>query len=276
MQELGFKDRDLKDAVETYDALLDEALYRRWSINPVEIAEPHWKVAVFSLASQSGFYHADAGATASVYIKDILAHERNISVMDLELAQGSFSQAFRRAREASADYFLITSVSENERDLSIKGELFVGRTGTPAAAFFAYRTGTDRLRNASRGIVDQVHAALPFRGKLLRYKQGQGLIDKGRADGVTAGAVYDVVKRGQTQILHEGVGLGYSPNDVVGTLVIDVIDEEIAVGTVRRSGFFDRITQGDEIIIQAAETENPPTAEPLADPELRALLRTLR
>lgn len=276
MQDLGLGDRSLNDAVETYDALLDEALYRRWSVNPVEIATRHWKIAVFSVVSQSSFYHADAGATASLYIKDILAHDRNIGPMELELPQASFSQAFRRAREADADYFLIISVSENERDISITGELFVGRTGTPAITFTAYRTGADRLRNAAKGIVDQLRTNLPFRGELLQHKQGQGLIDKGRADGVTNGAVYEVVKKGRTMILNEGVGLAYSPADVVGTLVIENADEAVSSGALTRNGFFDRIAPGDEIILQTKKQEDAPPAEPLADPELRTLLRTLR
>jgi tetratricopeptide (TPR) repeat protein len=276
MQNLGRADRAINDAVETYDTLLAEALYRRWNVNPVEIAKRHWKVAVFSLVSQSSFYHADAGATGSAYIKDILSHDRNITPMTLELTQASFSQAFRRAREAEADYFLIISVAENERDLSIKGELFVGRTGTPAATFNAYRTGADRLRNASRGIVDQLSASLPFRGELLTYKQSQGLIDKGRADGVKAGTMYEIVKKGQPLILNEGIGLAYSAGDIVGQVVIDLADEEVSVGTVTRNGFFDRIAPGDEIILQTKTKDNAPPPEPLADPELRALLRTLR
>ncbi|MDR2495004.1 MAG: tetratricopeptide repeat protein, partial [Spirochaetaceae bacterium] len=227
MRSLGLGDRAVQDALETYDALLDEALYRRWGVSSAETVKGHWNIAVFSLASQSSFYHADAGAAASVYIKDILVHERNINPMNLELPQPSFSHAFRQAREAGADYFLIISVSENERDLSLKGELFVGRTGTPAAAFTAYRTGADRLRNAARGIVERLASTLPFRGELLQYRQGQALIDKGRLDGVENGAVYAVVKQGQALIRHEGIGLTYSPGDVVGTLVIEGLDEEV-------------------------------------------------
>jgi hypothetical protein len=112
-------------------------------------------------------------------MRDILVHDRPIASMNPELRQTPFSAAFRAAREAGADYFMIVSVMENERDISLKGELFVGRTGAPAGNFYTYRTGVDRLRNASRGMVDQLGAALPFRGKLLQRQQAQGLIDKG-------------------------------------------------------------------------------------------------
>ena len=278
MQNLGLADKWLNDAVESYNALLSTALFRRWGVDPVMISKPHWKLAVFSLASQSAFYHADAGAGASSYIKDILIHERNIFPMDLELRQPSFAAAFRTAREGGADYFLVVSVSENERDISIKGELFVARTGSQAAVFNAFRTGPDRLRYASRGIVDQLSSALPFRSALLLRRQDQGLIDKGRADGVKDGAEYNVIRKGNIEILNEGIGLVYTPEDVVGKLTIEKADEEVSAGKLARNGFFDRISPGDEVVLAPEKKDDKAGAAPPppADPELRALLRMLR
>jgi Flp pilus assembly protein TadD len=275
LQNLGQADRALNDAVEAYGALLSNTLSRRWQIDPVEAAKPHWNIAVFSAASQAGFFHPDGGVSAAALVREFLNHDRNITPMDLELRQPSFSQAYRGAREAGADYFLMVSVTENERDLSVKGELFVGRTGSPALSFSAHRTGPDRLRNAVRGLVDQVAASLPFRGELLLRRQAQGLIDKGRADGLKPEQGFDVVKKGQVRILNEGIGLAYSPEDVVGTFTITEIDEELAAGTLARNGFFDRIETGDELILQD-KTKEPPQEESAANPELRSLLRRLR
>ena len=276
MQDLGMANTSLNDAVESYSALLSNALFRRWDVDPVMISKPHWKLAVFSLASQSTFYHADAGAGASSYIKDLLVHERNILPMDVELRQPSFSAAFRTAREMEADYFLVVSVSENERDISIKGELYVARTGTAAATFRAFRTGPDRLRYASRGIVDQLSTALPFRAELLLRRQDQGLIDKGRADGVKDGAEFDVVLKGRTGIQNDGIGLVYTPEDVVGKLRIERADEEISVGRLTRNGFFDRIGPGDEIFLTPEKKDVQSGNLLPADPELRSLLKMMR
>ncbi|MDR1898379.1 MAG: tetratricopeptide repeat protein [Treponema sp.] len=276
MQDLGLGDKSVNDAVEAYDSLLFNALYRRWQVNPVDTAERHWKLAVFSVASQSSYYHADAGAGAASYLRELLVHDRNILPMELELRQPSFSSAYRDAREKGADYFLVVTVSENERDLSLKGELFAARTGSAAGTFYAYRTGGDRLRNAARGMADQIAASLPFRGKLLARRQAQALIDKGRADGVTNGDVYDVVKRGRAVIPGEGIGLSYTADDLVGKITIDNADEEVSAGTLQRNGFFDRIEEGDEIILEAKKDETAPPPENAVNPELRALLRTLR
>jgi len=275
MQDLGLGDRSVNDAVEAYTSLLSDTLFRRWDVNPVELTERHWKIAVFSLAGQSGFYHVDSGAVAAGLIRELLIHDRNISSMNVELRQPSFSQCFRLAREAGADYFMMVSVLENERDISVKAEVFTARTGAPAGTFYTYRTGIDRLRNASRGIIEQFSSSLPFRAKLLARKQAQGLIDKGRADGIKAGQIFDVVKKGQAQISNEGMGLVYTNDDLTGKLKIENVDEEIAVGTLTRNGFFDRIEAGDEIILQA-QRNNAPSRETAINPELRSLLRTLR
>jgi tetratricopeptide (TPR) repeat protein len=275
LQDQGLGDKTLNDAVESYNALLGNALFRRWEVDPVAASGAHWKVAVFSAGSQSSFFHADAAYGAASYVKDILVHERNIAPMDMEIRQGGFSQAFRTAREGGADYFLILSVEENERDISLRGELFVARTGAAAARFNTYRTGADRLRYAGRGIVEALSGALPFRGELIRRRQSQGLIDKGRADGVKAETEYLVVRRGGVEIKNEGIGLAYSPEDVVGTFTVGEAGEEVAAGVLNRSGFFDRIALGDEVLAPAEET-GAETGADAADPELRSLLRTLR
>jgi len=276
LQDQGIADRSLNDAIEAYSSLLSGALFQRWKVEPFEIDGRHWSIAVFTLAGQSSFRHVDAGAVASAYIRDILVHDRSIDVpVNLELRQSSFATAFRTAREAGADYFMIVSAMENERDISLKGELFVGRTGAPAGNFYTYRTGVDRLRNASRGMVDQLGAALPFRGKLLQRQQAQGLIDKGKVDGVKAGAVYDVVKKDRFQLVHEGIGLQYTDDDIVGKITIDKVDEEVASGVLTRNGFFDRIEAGDEVMLRV-EGSVPVPPDTAANPELRALLRTLR
>ena len=275
LQDQGTADRALNDAVEAYSSLLSQALFKQWQVNPVDLAERHWKVAVFSLAGQSSFLHADAGSVAAGVVRELLVHDRNISTMNLELRQASFSQAFRQSRENAADYFILVSVTENERDISLKAEVFVGRTGSPAGTFFAFRTGTDRLRDASRGIVTQLSQAMPVRGRLLIRKQNQALINKGKADGIQPDTVYDVVKRGRPQVANEGISLIYSGDELVGKLTITNIDEEIAIGSIQRSGFFDRVEPGDEIILQANRKEKS-AAESAANPELRALLRSLR
>jgi tetratricopeptide (TPR) repeat protein len=221
-RDLGMgNDGNVDDMIETYAAVLGESLAKRWNVGPEEI-RPRWNIAVFSIASQSAFYHTDAGYITSNYIKDILIHDGGINTLDLEARQASFASAFRTAREGDPskalvpEYFLVVNVLENERDLAVNGELYVARTGAKAGAFSVYRAGADRLRNAARNIVEQLGKALPFRAALLRRSAGEGLIDKGRLDGCREDAVYQIVKKGRVDVQSEGIGLRYLEADVTG------------------------------------------------------------
>jgi tetratricopeptide (TPR) repeat protein len=278
--------QSVNDQIEIYGDVLGDGLAKRWNVEPGE-PHPHWNIAVFSTAAQSAFYHTDAGYITSQYIKDILIHDGNINTPDLQARQPSFAAAFRTARERSAagdpaaDYFLVVNVLENERDLAINAELYVARTGARAGVFNVYRTGTDRLRNAARNIVEQLGKALPFRAALLRRAAGDGLIDKGRMDGCREDAVYRIVKKGRVDVRSEGIGLQYSEGDVTGTFTPSLVGEELAAGVTARAGFFDLIAAGDEVVAMpgSAATDGTSTAavQPAAaDPELRAILRTLR
>jgi len=275
MQHLGMDDRAINDALDAYDMVLVGALSRQWRVDPIELDGRHWNVAVFTLGAQSTSRHVDIGAITAGLVREILVHDRAVIPMNLELRQPSFARAFRTAREAGADYFMIVSATENERDISVRAELFVARTGASAGTFQTFRTGIDRVRNATRGIVDQLGASLPFRAQLVQRRQSEGLIDRGRADGVRVGDVFSVVQRGRSQVANQGIGLFYAADYLVGTITIERVDEEVAAGRLVRNGFFDRIEAGDEIIFQPSGGLRV-QPEIAANPELRALLRTLR
>ncbi|MDR2796704.1 MAG: hypothetical protein LBB47_08360, partial [Spirochaetaceae bacterium] len=104
-------------------------------------------------------------------------------------------------------------------------------------------------------------------------------IDKGRLDGCREDAVYQIVKKGRVDVRSEGIGLYYAEGDVTGTFTPKQLGEELSSGTLTRTGFFDLITAGDEIVPgpdEAAAASPVPPSSVAADPELRAMLRTLR
>ena len=285
MVDLGKGSQAINDSIETYTNLLSTTLSRQWPVETAEL-EPHWNIALFSVAAQSGFYHTDAGFIAASYLKDLMSHSRAINIMNLPLRSPSFASAFRTAREAledgkRCDYFLLTSISEDERALSFKAELYVARTGAKAAEWTVYRAGLDRLRGTAIAVSSSLEAALPLRAVLLRRNAGRGLIDRGKIDGITENTAFDIIKKGKLEVKSEGIGFSYQNQDLAGTFTTGVIDEETAAGELARQGYFDVISPGDELIIRGQpETTAPNDAKkpppPAGDPELRALLGATR
>ncbi len=275
IQELGMSNQVINDAIEAYDSLLSDALHRRWGVEPDFLDRRHWTVAVMTLGGQSGG-HVDAGETAAQTIRDYLVHDGSIAIADVALKQSSFAAAFQEARLADADYFFIISLKEGNRDLALSAELYVARTGSHAASYSAYRTGGDRLRDAARIIVDKLNYDMPFRARLLIRKSGQGIIDKGRIDGVQVGQVYDILMSGTLRPAAEGLGLAFVDEDIIGSFTVDETDEEISLGTISRKGFYDKVAEGDTLIANQNKQADQAGKLIIADPELRRLLRSMR
>jgi tetratricopeptide (TPR) repeat protein len=280
----GAPDTAIDDAIESYTARNRDALSLKYRVGAEELTR-HWNIGLFSIDNNStppAAYHTDNGVIAAAYLKDMLAHDRNIdtgSGTTAGLRSPSFADAFRVSRTRGDDYFLIVSVDENERDLSLKATLYASRTGTELRTFTAYRSGENRLRNAARSIISQLNAALPFRASLIRRNAGVAVIAKGRVDGVTADAEYEVVKQGTAEVATDGVALKYADGNIAGTFKAVLVDEEVTEGILTRRGFFDRIALGDEVILQPkpeAVSGTAATASTPISPELQALLRTLR
>jgi tetratricopeptide (TPR) repeat protein len=276
----GAPDTAIDDAIESYTARNRDALSLRYRVGAEELAR-HWNIGLFSIDSTPpAAYHTDNGIIAAAYLKDMLAHDRNIasSGATAGLRSPSFADAFRVSRTRGDDYFLIVSVDENERDLSLKATLYASRTGTELRTFTAYRSGENRLRNAARSVISQLNAALPFRASVIRRNAGVAVIDKGWIDGVTADTEYEVVKQGTAEVATDGVALKYADGNIAGTFKAVLVDEEVTEGILTRRGFFDRIALGDEAILQPKPevvSERAVGTMPVS-PELQALLRTLR
>lgn len=279
LQEIGRADRVVQDAIEAYDSLLADTLSRRRGVDTLSIAtHRYWNVAVFSVAAQSSVLHVDAGRVVAEYVQDLFTHEGNVRALPLPIEQASFSTAFRTAREGGADYFIILGSTENSRDIRIQADLYVARTGSRVASFSSYKVGNDRVRNAARSIMEQLRRSLPFRARLIQRVAGEGLIDRGKPDGVAVGTSYTIIKKNAPMVQSEGIGLVYSPSDVVGTIKITEVDDYCAFGTLTREGFFDRISVGDEVLLvegEKAPSNASQTTVPV-DPELRELLQRLR
>jgi hypothetical protein len=285
----GVTDTGIDDAIEAYTARNRDALSLKYRVGAEELTR-HWDIALFSIdigtgAGDSAAYHTDNAVIAAAYLKDMLAHDRNIdpgAAATANIRRPSFADAFRVSRAQGNDYFLIVSVDENERDLSLKAVLYASRTGTELGTFTAYRSGENRLRNAARSVISQLNAALPFRASLIRRNAGVALIDKGRIDGVTTDTEieYEVVKQGTAEIATQsgGITLEYADGNIAGTFKATRVDEEVSEGVLTRRGFFDRIAVGDEVILQPKPVPAPPqtTGSTFISPELQALLRTLR
>jgi tetratricopeptide (TPR) repeat protein len=265
LKDNGSADQAVLDAIETYDSLLVDSAGRAWGVDEEALPKRPYKIALMYVgaagegpggagATTVANVHAAGQALVLRYIEDILASSSRAEVIDVEPRAASFAEAFKTAREAEADYFALIDVRETERDVEIDTDLRVARTGSPASAFKAYRTGNDRLKNSASRTVELLVSALPPLGSLVKRSQDQVLVDLGKADGVAPGAKLVVVKKGSVRPKPEGLGVSYPQSSVLAEVSIATVGEEASAGTLKSAGFFDTVNIGDQAFLAPADT----------------------
>jgi tetratricopeptide (TPR) repeat protein len=279
LKENGLADQATLDAIENYDSLLVDSLGRNWGIDEESLPKRPYKIALMSLAAAGGAtpgssIHAAGQELALRYLGDILASSSRAAVLPVAPGAASLAEAFRLAREAEADYFAIVSVKETERDIEIDVDLRVARTGSPALSYKSYRTGNDRVKNSASRAADLLLSSLPPLGSLVKRSQDRLLVDLGKADGLAPGSKLVVVKKGAVQAKPEGLGITYPQSSVLGELSLTAIGEEASEGSFKKTGFFDSVNIGDQVLLAPAESKpaagaKPPAgaAAPAAEPQ---------
>ncbi|MBN2875855.1 MAG: tetratricopeptide repeat protein, partial [Spirochaetales bacterium] len=269
LSDLGKDDKALKDAIEIYNSVLAGSVSRAWSLKGFPADSVAYRVAVFSTGAGGDSYHAGGDVVVARYLRDILAFEPGLVVDRAVPRVASFSDAFRLARDSGADWFVLVGVAETERDVVASAELRAARTGALALRIEAPRSGNDRVALSVAKIVSEISSFMPLRGSILARKADTALVDLGRVDGIAPDDAFLVIKNGAVSIKPDGSGLEWRDADVVARLILSRVDDEVAEGTLRRTGFFDRVNPRDIIIREPPKAALPeqddakaPTTEP--------------
>ena len=239
----------INDTVEAYSKMLDHSVRNRWKIDPLYLNKAHLSIGLFYQVNAANVFHPEAEKLTSALINDILSYNRRFAISANLDTPSSYMEAFRKARTAGNDYFGIVSLRENERDIQITLDLYVGRTGSKAETLTVYRSGNDRFSNAVRRITDMFGQAMPVIGSIAGRSQAEAVIDIGSGDCDFTDYTIEIVKNGTVTIANEGIGLLYNEKDVLGTFTIGRIAEDLTEGTLTRKGYYDKMTKGDLAVL---------------------------
>lgn len=271
LSDRGRADTRQKDELESLSSLLKGSVASMWGRDQYAGKTNPVSVAVFYERAKDELVHPDADRACARYLADMAFQNAPFAVAAEVPPAASFAEAFKAARAGGTDYFAIVNVSETQRDVQVRLDLYVSRTGSRAASWSSFRTGNDRVQGAASRVLALLSAALPTRGTLLERKGDLALVDLGRADGLSKGQKLAVVKKGRSLVKFEGLGIEYSESDRVGSFEAARLDEELSEGNLAKAGFYDTINPGDEVILLR---EGAPAEA--KDPGYPGLLKTIR
>ncbi len=247
LAKLGVKDTFVQDEIEGLTASMAATVSRQWGYDQYNLDRNRYLIPVYTVAAANRLTHPLASDDIVRYFSSLLGRFDSISVPDAPPGVTAFDAAFRAARAAGTDYFIVLGIDEAQRSFSGTVDLYLSRTGAQMASFAAFRTGNDKMRDALMKLCGQVAEILPARGTLLVRKFGQGLVDLGTFQGLKKDDKLVIVRQGGVRLRPDAPGLTYDDGDVVGDFLVTGTDEGVSEGNVTGRGYFDYVNVGDQV-----------------------------
>ncbi len=248
IQSQGLASQVVLDSIEAYESALSNTLPLKWNVEPFYLDKTRWSIALYHLQDPISLYHQNALSITSGMLADIFNSNQTVRAIPAENAISGYAEAFRLSRSNGYDFFALLNVSEGSRDIRITLDLYLSATGTLAQSWEVYRTGNDRFSSSLQKLRSDITQALPQKGTIIDRRGTSVLIDMGRKDGAMVEQTYEIYKDGYLQLLDTGIGLKYNQDEMLGTITLTEVGEDISQGVYKQNGFYDLVNIGDEII----------------------------
>lgn len=262
--------KKVNDTIEAYESLMKYSLGSKWNVDPFYLDKTRWHIGLYYTKSPVQLYHCDAEEIAAGMCADIFSGIASTSVAVENRAVSGYGEAFRLARKNNLDYFVLLSIDESEREVTLSAVVYSARTGTQTTKFSSFRTGNDKFASVLRAFRRDLLDILPVRGKIIQRSVNEILVDLGTVDGLKNDCVLDVIKAGKISTSDKGLGVVFDEKNHLGTIKISRTGEEISQGTLEQSGFYDRVNVGDEVLVKFRPGEKSSEDEQIADNSPRA------
>jgi tetratricopeptide (TPR) repeat protein len=262
-----YTDIEILDDIEIYERYIYDSIAFRWAdiINPFRdkddifdqysIDKNTYSLSFFTINPQNNMIHLLADNELTAYFKDLFFQFDNFEIMDTVSGVDDFNEAFSSAREAGSDYFIILRFDEETRTFSVRGDVYLTRSGSHLDYIRIYKTGNNRVSEAlvrlSRRIID----LFPVKGTLIAREYNDGIVNMGRMQGISPDEVFLIIKNNGIELSMDSIALEYDEDDVLGRLTVTETDENLSLGIIETENFFDEINIGDELILLPQEEE---------------------
>jgi tetratricopeptide (TPR) repeat protein len=273
---LGMTSRYIEDRIEIYQSVLRNSPARRWNIDQFLIEKDRIPFSVYQIPSQHLLHHPEApDYLLDAFNSSLLSSER-IEITGTGAVR-NYAEAFRRAREAGSDFFLLVRFQESDRSFASGADLYVSRTGTRIGMISAGTSGNDRVQRTFLRVTNDLEDRIPLIGSIVKKDRNRGLINLGAMEGVNTDSVFTVIKSGSLSSPDNQGRYLYPPGAVLGTFTVTATDDLISVGnlvtdTGSGTGLYDLITTGDTVISTPPEEMEDETGEWILSPVYRELM----
>ena len=239
----------MSDTIEAYENLLQDSLAKKWNVQPFFLEKNRWSLGIYYLPSSVDQFHVENNRIAADFACDMFASPVTSAVSTQVASVSGFGDAYQRARSGKKDYFIILSMDEGSRDITLEYTMYSARTGSKVKENSLYSTGNNKNSTVFRSFRSEILGCLPVRANIINRDGKIILADIGRSENICDGAVFDIVRKNSIETASSGSGVTYKDSDVLGSFTVTTAGEEVSEGLLEYRGFYDRINTGDELVL---------------------------
>lgn len=239
----------MSDTIEAYESLLQDSLAKKWNVQPFYLDKIRWNLALYYIRSGVNQIHVENNRIAADFASEIFQGISTTAVSTEVREVSGFGDAYQKARTSGKDYFIILSLDEGSRDVTLDYTMYSARTGSKVKEDSLYSTGNYKYSSVFRRFRRDVLGLLSVRGNILNRDGKTLLVDMGKSENIREGCVFDIVRKNAIQTAGSGKGVVYDESDILGSFTVTLAGEEVSEGTLEYKGFYDRINTGDEIVL---------------------------
>ena len=239
----------LSDTVEGYEYLLQDTIASKWDVNPFFLDKTRWTIGLYCLPSKGTSPHPELSNIAADHLALMFRGILGTSARIVTSTASSFGSAYADAHKNGFDYFILFDATESERDMKFTADVYSARTGTPTQSFAVYKTGNNRYAQSLLSLRQGILDILPVRAKLLERSGNDVLVDIGKTEGMVKDAKFAVIARGGLKTADSGKGLRFEKDNLLGTITLTKVGEDISEGILSDTGFYDRVNPRDELLL---------------------------
>ncbi len=248
LQTQGLTNVAIDDNIESYESMLSNTLSTQWDLDTFYLDKTRYTIDLFHFDEELSLYHQEILTITTDILEDVINSSSLMNANAYKKSVSSYAEAYRISRQNGNDLFVMIDVTEGERDIQFVIDIYSSRTGVRVASWEVYRTGNDRFASALQKVYKNLTDVLPVKGKIIDRRGSVILIDLGKKEGVKVGDVFEVYKQDTVDLADNALTLKYDSSKLLGTITITSVCEEIAQGSFAKTGFYDLVNIGDEVV----------------------------
>ncbi|MBF9015058.1 tetratricopeptide repeat protein [Oceanispirochaeta sp. M2] len=269
----GYDNERFLRVMELLESTEDESFLNTWD-GPLTHSHTPITLSLFFDRENSSMIHRGMEEALTGFIADQMMSDPHYDI-NMTKTITDPAEAYRLSHSGNSDFYIILKMTETERTIRMSCSIHLARTGSEVFRFHLLRSGNRRVSDVLIKSARDILNALPVKGYLMGIEEDQVLVNLGTMDALEEESEFILLRKDTGRWTDEVPYLEFTPDNLLGTVVLDDLQEEYSLGTVSRNSPFDLINAGDELYLLTEEMELPDTVLPPVNEELKSQLLRL-